>query len=1182
MADWSVQITQLLELGIEFDQAQIALGRCNNDVTRAANYIFSGGLDNCPMDLDPSRDGTEATYHFNSPRPSSPKANLSATLVNGTTTPPNNDLTTHSPDDLVDQTPTAVVPFSSRDLPPWFLTTNVTKPSQQSSPPSPPSPGRSQAIQPEVISPPASPQDIVVEDHPDRPRDRKEEDDQLYRAIQASLQVHTEQSAFDLAQYHSALYDSLEQFRQSSSSDSDLPVAIDCPASASVGAAAIVSAGRKRGTSASEWSDPTSPLDRRRSTSSTPVGLRPVDDAPLFNSTLQAYLFVPGIAQLLWRVVAPNFEWPSSEGFWNGTGQALTSGAIPPLDMLTDQVRSPTATFEDGESSRDEAQSWFVYELARLYGFMMQSKRGYVDSTCVLDTVLGRHPPLGSKGVAEALVRYLDEFTHQMAKQKPAQRPEEVADRGGIPRLRSTIQSRPNEGEGHPGVSEAVSLIDLPRQPNVTHVDPEPCGPPCPISLYKLLDAVADQSNGHRWVLQSIADVLFLRLPPPDSSTTRIRLEKNLWLDRYLSENVSQADAVRLLEQQAQRIRTELQSTSSLDLLNTSEKILDTLATNTVLVPSPYVSPTDEGTDWTSIARLKSRLTQTQDFLTRVKRVREEQQQAVHHQLQSIQHQVTQILNDPALKQTSYHLHAAIFAQSNASGIIDSWVYIRRSDTQDHSSCPAPAEPMNTSTGWWRIRDNVVEFVKDATLEAEDTRQLLGIIYISDRLHEESPPELPPSLADNVRTDNIRFTQEMRNWLSPSTSEGDEVPGPTKLVLTSPSHGESLKYNQLEKDAEKLPIQTGDSPWTKDAPGEAETVAAGTSLTHSGQNLNIFTTAPQPSPHQALEENTDNFHTAEVNGFINEAVALENNSPTILHRIDIFLYRVGLKRTIISFWSRFTTAMSSPSDEDQLSLWQLLACAPYRPCYEEYRNIAHHVVGGLQATLAEEYYEAIQIFKHAYVTNLEWTCRYATLPKETDPPAVHTLTDQPLPDLSKQGEIVDYLRYCFRRLNHMALCKVRQPAFRTRGLEDGLSVAQLLMDTVKVAIPLTLAPGHTGGDGSFIDKLRTEWFTIHDATLANVQPWTLQQVDLLNRIVDVYTTRDFNPVNFVSHSLPSAKEGSYALPHGPTTANSAGVSPPTYGELQQRPLVSLQWDQGQSLWQVYQTYQTRLASIRAD
>ncbi|KAJ1961474.1 hypothetical protein IWQ62_003854 [Dispira parvispora] len=1037
MADGTAELVQLLELGIDLEEALIALERCNQDVTQAANYIFSGGLDNCPMEIDPSSEATDTT-HFNSPRPSSPKENPSGVNPGPnpsdtgqwdvTPTPPNNDLTT-------------------------------------------------------------SPQ---------------------------------------------------------------LP---------STGA--IVPTGHKGDTGASEWFDPTSPLDRRRDTSSTPVGLRPMYDAPLLNSLLQAYLFVPGIAQLLWRVVAPNFEWPSSEGYWNSTGQTLPSEVLLPLRPLVNQVQPPTTASENGVPAVNEAQSRFIYELARLYGFMIESKRAYVDSTCVLYTMLGGHPSQESKGLAEALVRYLDEFTHQMANQQPSQWPENVAGRGSIPRLRSVIQLRPSNGAGRPEVGKELTSIDLPRLPSDTRTVPTPDDPSPSISLYKLLDAVANPPSGPQWVLQSVADVLYLRLPPSDSSAPRIKLEKTLWLDRYLSKNMSQADAIRLLEQQAQGVGNQLSPTSSLDLMSTSQKILDTLATNTVLLSSPYGSPTNEGTDQTSSARLKSQITQTQAFLARRQLIRSGQQQAAQQHMQPIQRQIAQILDDPALKQTSYHLHAAVFARNNASDVMHSWVYIRRSHTQDPTSCSTPSE----RTGWWCIHDDVVKSVSDSELEAEDTRQLVNIIYISDKLHRESIPELPPSLADNVAEDNSRFIKEMQDLVSHSTAVSNEVPGTTEPVVTSPSHEESLKHNQPEEDTKKQPIQTGDSPSTKDSPTDTDTLTASSSSTHSGQNLPVSATTSRPLSHQPQGENTDGFHTAAVNRFINEAVALENDSPTILRRIDIFMYRAGLHRTIISFWSQFTTDMASPTDETQQSLWQLRACVPYRPCYEEYRDIVQCMIGGFQAALAEEYYEAIQTFKHAYTTNLEWTRRYATLRKETDHPTAPTLADQPLSYLSKQGEIVDNLRYCFQRLNHAALRKARLPAFRTRGLEDGLSVVQLLVDTARVVIPLTLPPGHTNEDESFVDKLGKAWFTIHDTSSADYQPWTLQQSDLINRIVDAYTTWDVNPVDGGIIAQPPEEGKSYVLPHGSTGA-------PSPRKPQEQPLSQLH--------RVYEMYQTRMARARAD
>ncbi|KAJ1971470.1 Ubiquitin carboxyl-terminal hydrolase 28, partial [Dimargaris verticillata] len=539
--------------------------------------------------------------------------------------------------------------------------------------------------------------------------------------------------------------------------------------------------------SVAPWSDPLNPLDRRRSNSDTPVALRPDPAQVWAHPLLLAYAHIPGLKEFLWEQVDPAFEWPSPLGCWNQTGHycsevALGDGAQP--DMQTDEH-----TAMDDIVQQPPRLHCFLYEFSRLLAFFTRSKRAYIDGSLVT-----RILPTSSTQSFQDEPELLDAFVgrlHAIASRASAKAADQVCSPLAA---QSTFVNRFSLGPA-PSSSPTVSGYDR-RQPAIATqpwvnvaIDASLAATP-DMDVHTLIQSALDASTSPI-TLHSIADVLYLRLAyTPELRTdanwhSQLTLNPTLHLDRYLSTNRTlidqcqanleqwEAELERLGRQRHTLFRTLGNRVVEQMLTATSQFLAQQSQSGSALEQT--VAEVQPSVLTSSCCNLDAALnadtmSRTQHLLTKLAQKYQSAMDHVNQSIADLRRRIETVYDDPQLTQHLYRLHAILFNAAD-EGATRSWVYVRRYGDPGTVSDMMDCAPLDEQV-WWRIAGMSVEQASEDDLLRENTMDIHGLVYVSDRLATAPLPSdaLPANLAQHVAEDNEAFAVELRNWVRHSST----------------------------------------------------------------------------------------------------------------------------------------------------------------------------------------------------------------------------------------------------------------------------------------------------------------------------------------------------------------------------------------------------------------------------
>ncbi|KAJ1930686.1 Ubiquitin carboxyl-terminal hydrolase 28 [Tieghemiomyces parasiticus] len=1075
--DLSPQLHQLLELGIDIDQARAALRRFNQDVSKAANFIFSDGFsqepDAAPV-ADPTGDEVEAADGMWDCAPTPPiQANSPSTEATSAWST---------------STPSAPGPESQQytsDFPPL---SGGASSGQANSPIH--IKESKHAYAPIAISPLGATSPPLYSAHgPD------DEDEQLRRAIHASLETHHQDPYNDYADHHHQLCDRLTQISDDptphggasrlasipeSQEDRDLARAIEASTATSV-----VTAGDPVIPLA--WEDPLSPLDRRRGTGQL-VGLRPQPDAPVWNLLVQAYFHLPAVRNLVWQAIPDCASWPSPADYWRGhgtpclpleTGPSLKGGDPPPtVDLLADEPPKPY-------------NEPFIRELGRLFGYLEASKRAYVDASLVRRALtVGVHPTAVHR-IDLPVERYLNELARYSQAAHPSP---------GQPHLLSTLASShsradlldsdvaPDAPLGNAGLPLAYVNVVCPS--SVTD-QPE-------VQLPELLQRTLSAQDG-TLAIATLADVLCFRMVAPGSrwpsGGARLRLNPTLWPDRYLARNRAQVERLEITLKARERARDVVRQRLAALEEAADQPNAGTLLKGTQLTLQRIAAGDVPCGDLTVGAK---ELASTAAFIGHQAEIYQATVERLRTQAAELEAEIDRLQDTPELRQHPYHLHAMLCWRGTGEDA-HGWVYIR-------------ADPADETRRWRKFSDTQVTEVGEHILHTESTAAIRALIYVADRsanpttgttkegAGEEIKAVIPPTLARHVQEDNSLLTKEIRDWMRRTEEE-----------------------KQIEADERDTFRRTGPVPYAQ--------------LVKDAQGGSADSTAQRRRTSIQLQRDAQ---LAQINTLINEAVSLTNCSPMIVRRADIFLYRAGAQDAVVRFWETDGRPSSDPSDYLLERLWTKDELARYRPCREAYIGVVRLLTSALyQAFEHGNYPQAVAGLRRAHKAHCRWLRTYGHLDAthHDDDNANTTAFAQ----LSKAGELAHNLALVLKLYNLSAIRKARLPSFRSRGLGCGLEVASLAADTLPSMAPDAPAVAQA---------LRHMWLAANvNLDLADQGAETADQ---LNRIASTYLDIESPPAGRQVSPRPASP---MALEdHSPESSDAwesknDNESPPPYCEI---------------------------------
>ncbi|KAJ1977770.1 hypothetical protein H4R35_002166 [Dimargaris xerosporica] len=1071
-AELLAKVMQLVEMGIDNTIAHAALAQCNYDVAKAADFIFSGGQVDQPLSTSVPGPAT----------PTGLTASNDPVLPAGaekvwslTPTPPNNEPfgqmlpQSHQP---------VAIPIYDVQGPLTQYGERPVLPSQTTGS------GHCEAL---------GGDSIVGQTSTATPAKTSQEayEDDLRLAIQASLETHQQPTPFDPQRHHDQLHSQLEKYTTapppplpsrgtgtavtpdrhllpvSSHEDSDLAKAIE----ASMASQVVTRDSKPTAPGlTAPWSDPLNPLDRRRSSSETPVALRPDPAQVWAHPLLLAYAHIPGLKEWLWEQIDPAFEWPSPLGCWSQTGRGCSDMALDnntQSDMHTDEPTTMGATTQQHPLSY-----CFLYEFARLLALFTHSKRAYIDGSLVtraipapfaqsfqsepelLDACLGRIHTIASRGTS--------------AKSSDPARSPLAAQSAFVNRF--SLGPPPTRSPAVNGFDQDQAFVTEQPWVNVT-IDALLAATP-DMDVHTLIQSALDASASPI-TLHSIADVLYLRLAyAPELRTdtnwhSQLTLNPTLYLDQYLPANRALIDQC---QANLERWETELEHLGRQrhTLFRTlGNRVVEQMLTATSQFLAQQRQPSSALQQ--TMAELRSRadassscnldttlneatMAHTQHLLTGLAQKYQSAMDRVNQSIADLRRRIETVYDDPQLTQHLYRLHAILF-NNTEDGVTRTWIYVRRYGEAVAVSDMVDCAPSDEQV-WWRIAGTDVEqaSASEDDLLRENTMDIHGLVYVSDRLITAPVPNnaLPDNLAQHVAKDNAAFAAELRNWVRHgSTLARSSVP------TTNPAGHSQPTYHLVKSTVQ--PMDNSRAPLPSDLPSAAASPFTA-ALTAEAQTLTVI-------------------------------------SPLLVERPDFFLYSMGLRDLVIQHW----TQLDSQASADETAMvheggngsivWMVCPNARYQSCFNEYLCIVRLVVSGLHQIANQHLPLALETLTNALHLNTQWETKYAHLY------ASHGSESGPrMARVSKQSEIQQYLAQGLKILNQRAVDKAAYPFQRDQGLVDGLT-------TAKLAALVPTDPRDSWRSELF-GQLQQQWLTLQDAHQQS--EWSLSQTHMLNDIVAAY------------------------------------------------------------------------------
>ncbi|RKP39381.1 hypothetical protein BJ085DRAFT_35019 [Dimargaris cristalligena] len=677
--------------------------------------------------------------------------------------------------------------------------------------------------------------------------------------------------------------------------------------------------------------------------------------------------------------------------------------------------------------------------------------------------------------------------------------------------------------------------------------------------------------------------------------TPSLSLSTRIYMDRYLTCN---ADVVQQIEARVKSRKARLdrlhaaqaqhpthhQGVPIPNLLQDTERLLErlqgspTASTSTLnsadgvahsddFTPAPAASTLveDEGGPIPLDPKLRERLSPTGAFLAKLANIRQQTQEMCLSEAEQLAHQMDGVYEDPRLRRFPYDLHAVILKGRNGGNPNQTCLYVRQwANNNDNDRDPpsqtdadpdsnqengaeirpetpptGTAEPMecedDDTIPWLRFEAARCEAVTINDLFVEDTAHICGLIYLSPRMiraarraqTEASPPSaeatlIPEPLVEQVRSDNSQLTREIRQWMKQSEEEQAE-----KAFEMNPFRNTGpMGYHELVRAATPT-LASSPPPLAPPAGVDHLSPYANRSLIRRDSTMLAA-----------------DVRLAQINTLINESIALDNSSPRIVRRLDIFLYRAGATDDVIRFWESRDVPSADPTSAELEGIWKLPCFQKYQTCYRGYLKVVRLLVRALTSAAEGAFAEASGEFKQALDANDRWVAEFAHLNAPEKPsfhlspqsattsgsgsvsPSQSQSRSPPLPprkpvggcdptshhyylgQLTKRREILDNLHYVLGRLNSSAIKQVAQPSFRQRGLVCGIKTARLVSETLAPECRQCPEEGsprlHPDDDSAelcagWVAELQHEWLVVSER--AHAASWSTGQTALLNRIV---------------------------------------------------------------------------------
>ncbi|CAG8505243.1 875_t:CDS:10 [Paraglomus occultum] len=550
---------------------------------------------------------------------------------------------------------------------------------------------------------------------------RKQEDEDLEKAKERSLEEMKAQSDYSSMQDHGQSYDQETNKRRWSST----------------------------------WDDPENPVDRAR-VDDTPLGLRPIERLYFPTSVIQALFHVPVLRLAVLAFRPTREDWGDTTDYWRGMSSRLSGLGYEPADHQ-----------EIGKRRREYLR--FMHELQKLFAFLQLSKRSYGSGLHVYEAlkfddsnyVTSDLVSSGSDFIGKILEKMVDASRYQQPLEEESDIPEEC--KPFILPFSTLLKSCATETGW---ANEEMYYGDLQTRECTNMISfffwfwQN--------SIYAALDSVMFQ--GHKKVaFINLTKVMFINIKRSNSGYSSygwndpFQIHKTLYMDRYMIHNRAEVETIlesveqlkRNLERwegEIDKINKSNNSCSGLELLRLS---IDYYRQKQASKPPNELDFNDEDEKMIT-------------FLQKTLNLMEQRLKELEEKVEKIKDQLEHVFDLEAFRKVEYHLKAVLVSDSISQGHTWAYIWVPTENTGDDLIMD-----LDEKDGcWYKFCEvDVQKVTEDVVLSATTNTWSDGVYALvyaaaehdSSYLNSEFMKSvIPESLKNFVAKDSAEFDEELQ------------------------------------------------------------------------------------------------------------------------------------------------------------------------------------------------------------------------------------------------------------------------------------------------------------------------------------------------------------------------------------------------------------------------------------
>ncbi|KAI8377860.1 uncharacterized protein BYT42DRAFT_496781 [Radiomyces spectabilis] len=403
------------------------------------------------------------------------------------------------------------------------------------------------------------------------------------------------------------------------------------------------------------------------------------------------------------------------------------------------------------------------------------------------------------------------------------------------------------------------------------------------------------------------------------------------------------------------------------------------------------------------------------------------------------------LFNVPELQKTPYDLRAILY-HDNISSAGHYWAYIWVEPSEQNLLCD-----IETDAGWYRFADAIVTPVTEGVV-FNDTTTPFALLYVDRHITTVSQTDLinaiPQSLQSFIASDNEDFMRQVDFANDQQT-------------LDRQMHDMTLEVDDNMNDRQRYSIERSMSPIEETWDDDDRSVAVNNPFSKI-RNTTIV--------------------------LMHRVQQLDDSDYRFMRSIIFFLAKSGnqetLERILLLYGLDDSSANEKPmineakarGDPDFALVWNQ---------FETYVSIGLTVAKALRSFAENNDHIAIDLFVEAKQQEAQWKSQMVLDPSISD-------LYRGWQHLSFETVIERFGRVCLMNLNKAAYTKAMNEAYRTRGLEEAMRVAQKAQ--------VIIGPEKISGDSLF-GELGERWLSFTGMSDMNLSD---SQAELLNALVMGY------------------------------------------------------------------------------